>query len=304
MKKIVNIVCLLILSSWVAMAANNGKDSGNESNQLQNQNHAAGVNRFSIGLRGGLASFLPKTVSNVTDVVGGDVLFDLQYTHYWVREKDNHFGLLVGVSVGYAQSGLQNGKYHDEYTLVDPDGWTAQYTISADKITETDRQIQLEIPLMFSMVHNSGIFVNFGPRFLLPMYTPYKQTLENPMVDAYFEKTDVMVHNEVITGLLTNDQLESIGDNKNTFKLNITLGMEMGYEWKFKNNHSLGLGGYINYGVYSMFTVNTNAVDPFIEVTPAIPSVVASQSAMDTWASKLGYVDGGIKIAYHFNWFK
>lgn len=90
----------------------------------------------------------------------------------------------------------------------------------------------------------------------------------------------------MITGLLGDDQLESTGKNKNSLKLNITLGLELGYEWLFKNNHSLGLGAYVNYGLYSMYVNDTKTAQPFIEVTPAIPSVVTSQSGMDSWTQR------------------
>ena len=301
MKKILSIVCLLLLSWGMAIAA---PKNAQTADQEDTKSSVTDINRLSIGLRGGVASFLPKTVANATERVGGDILFDLQYAHYWVREHDNQLGLLVGVSAGYSQGGLNKNQYLDHYTVTDPDGWKADYTVSADKIIETDHQVQLEFPVMLAIVHHSGLFVNFGPRFLLPLYTPYNQQLENPVVDAYFEKTDVLVHNEVITGLWNNDELDTKGKTQNNFKLNITLGLELGYEWKFKNDHSLGLGAYVNYAVYSMFYNDTNAALPFIEVTPAIPSVVMSQSATASWTQKLGYVDGGIKIAYHFNWLK
>lgn len=262
------------------------------------------INRFTIGARAGVASFLQKTSLDATNKVGCDALLDIQYAHYWLCKKNNKFGFLLGLSAGYAQGGLEGGISQQQYTVSDPDGWQAQYTVKVDKLSETDRQIQLEVPVMFSMITTHGFFLNLGPRFMLPVYTPYKQTIENPDIRAYFEKTDVEVRNEVITGLLGDDQLESTGKNKNSLKLNITLGLELGYEWLFKNNHSLGLGAYVNYGLYSMYVNDTKTAQPFIEVTPAIPSVVTSQSGMDSWTQKMGYVDGGIKIAYHFNWIK
>ena len=262
------------------------------------------IDRFTIGVRAGVASFLQKTSLDAQRQLGCNALLDLQYAHYWVRKNDNKFGLLVGLSAGYVQGGLKSGISQQNYTVQDPDGWKAEYTTKVDKIRETDRQIQLEIPLMFSMITTHGFFLNVGPRFLLPVYTPYSQTIENPDIRAYFEKTDVEVRNEVITGLMNGDELKSSGKTKNAFKLNITIGLELGYEWHFKNNHSLGLGAYVNYGVYSMFKNDTETATPFIEVTPAIPSVVSSESTVNSWTKKMGYVDGGIKIAYHFNWKK
>mgnify|MGYP003292959461 CR=1 FL=1 len=109
----------------------------------------------------------------------------------------------------------------------------------------------------------------------------------------------------MVSRLAKENDLLSKGKTNNKLKLNITLGLELGYEWKLRHGNSLGLGAYVNYGLYSMFK-NDNASDqaPLIQVTPAIPSTISVQSASDTWTQKMGYVDFGLKLAYHFNWWK
>lgn len=263
------------------------------------------IDRFTIGARAGAASMLQKTVNDAKGQFGFDVLLDLQYAHYWIQKHDHKVGIIVGLSAGYVQNRLTADATHQQYTLTDPDGWKAQYDVKADNIRETDRQVQLEIPVMFSLLTHKGFFMNLGPRFFLPVYTPYSQNLENPNINAYFEYTDVTVSNEVITGLAKENDLLSKGKTNNKLKLNITLGLELGYEWTLKHGNSFGLGAYANYGLYSMFK-NDNASDqaPLIQVTPAIPSTVSVQAASDTWTQKMGFVDVGLKLAYHFNWWK
>lgn len=263
------------------------------------------LDRFTIGVRAGAASMLQKMVNeDAKSKFGFDVLLDLQYAHYWQTKKEHKLGLLTGISFGIAQGGLKAPKSTDQYTVTDPDGMKASYTVTADNIKETDRQLQLEVPLMFSLISKQGVFFNFGPRFFLPVYTPYKATLENPNIDAYFEQTDVHVTNEVITGLMKDNQTVGKGKTNNNLKLNITLGTELGYEWQLKNGHSLGLGAYANYGLYSMFKQDAQNKKSLVIVTPAIPSTITTNSATEAWTQKMGFVDVGVKLAYHFNWWK
>lgn len=263
------------------------------------------LDRFTIGVRAGAASMLQKMVNeDAKSKFGFDVLLDLQYAHYWQTKKEHKLGLLTGISFGIAQGGLKAPKSTDQYTVTDPDGMKASYTVTADNIKETDRQLQLEVPLMFSLISKQGVFFNFGPRFFIPVYTPYKATLENPNIDAYFEQTDVHVTNEVITGLMKDNQTVGKGKTNNNLKLNITLGTELGYEWQLKNGHSLGLGAYANYGLYSMFKQDAQNKKSLVTVTPAIPSTITTNSATEAWTQKMGFVDVGVKLAYHFNWWK
>ncbi len=263
------------------------------------------LDRFTIGVRGGAASLLQKMVNeDAKSRFGFDVLLDLQYAHYWLTKKEHKLGLLTGLSFGLAQGGLKAPVNENKYTVTDPDGMQADYTVTAKNVQERDRQLQLEVPLMFSLIAKNGVFFNFGPRFLLPVYTPYKASIDNANIDAYFEQTDVHVTNDVITGLMEQDQLVGKGTTDNKLKLNITLGTEIGYEWTLKNGQSLGLGAYANYGLYSMFKQEAKDLKSLITVTPAIPSTVTTNSATDAWTEKQGFVDVGVKLAYHFNWWK
>lgn len=258
--------------------------------------------RFSIGLRGGYANMLHSLNRDSKRPGGFDAMLDLQYAYYWTKqERPVDLGILTGLSLGYAQSSISMD-INDSYTVTTDEG-AVDYTLTADKVSSCDRQLQLEIPVMFSLITDKGLFFNIGPKLLLPLYTPYQQTITSPTVDAYFQEEGVHVTNEAITGRLENDQLNDKGKNHNQWKVNLLLTAEIGYEWSLRNGDALGLGVYANYSVVSAFKAET-ANKSLINVTPPSGDSKASASvvsATDTYVNKLGYVDVGIKVAYHFN---
>ena len=256
-------------------------------------------------MRGGAASLLHSVVKGEW-ICGGDALLDLQYAHYWTKEnRPVDLGIIVGLGVGYAQSGMK-AAVDTAYTVSTSDG-DIDYTLKADEVKENDGQIQLEVPLMFSLIHEKGLFFNIGPKFMIPVYTPYKQNIKNPDINAYFPAEGVNVSNEVITGLVQDNQLNTKGtDNGTQFKINVMLTAEIGYEWKFQNGNSLGLGAYANYSVFNSFK-NQGVNKSLMDVTPPSSTGIANVdilSATSTYAEKLGYFDAGIKLAYHFNFYK
>ena len=176
------------------------------------QNFRGKYDRFTIGVRGGVASLLHKT-DNGSRVIGGEGLLDLQYAHYWTKAgRPVDLGILTGISLGYSQSGMKTGVNSQLNNLSDGDTdnpMTVDYTIRADQVKENDGAIVMEIPLMFSLIHDCGFFFNVGPKLMMPVYTPYKQTISdnaNTLIQAHFQETDVTVGNEVITGILRDDQ--------------------------------------------------------------------------------------------------
>ena len=272
----------------------------------EKQKEKFGCDRFTIGLRGGAASLMQNTDKKMGNWhVGWDVMLDLQYAHYWKKfGKKMQYGLLVGVSAGFTRSHLKSGVLdeYDEQT----DFGKIHYTVSAEDIKEYDGQLQLEVPIMFSMIHEKGFFMNIGPKLALPVYSPYNQTILKPNINAYFEEEGVNVPNAKITGQVSDDQAETSGKWKAS-TLNVMLGAELGYEYTFRNKNSLGIGVYGNYGLYSLYKKDANAKS-LISITEVPkenqPAVVDVLSATDTYAKGVGFFDVGLKIAYHFNWWK
>ena len=156
---------------------------------------------------------------------------------------------------------------------------------------------------MFSLIHENGLFFNVGPKFMMPVYSPYKQTVDqdNSHITAYFPEYGITIQDNVVTGKYTGQQPEA--NNGIQFNINVMLTAELGYEWKLKSGNSLGLGAYANYSVYNSYKNATSAEGLFNLTAPTDEGAATLDvlSATHTYASKLGYFDAGIKIAYHFN---
>lgn len=267
------------------------------------QNFHHGYDRFTIGLRGGASSLLHNLERGKWNC-GGDVMLDLQYAHYWTKDgRPVDLGLITGFSIGYAQSSIKTD-VDTAYTAITSDG-NIDYAIKANEIKEHDGQLQLEIPLLFSLIHESGFFFNIGPRLMLPVYTPYKQQVgRDTHIEAYFQETEVKVTDEVITGLLSEkDYTQRGSDYKNQFTINVMLSAEIGYEWILKSGNSLGLGAYADYSVYNSFTNKANVKSLINVVAPEGNdlAIVNVSPATKSYAKGLGFFDVGVKLAYHFN---
>ena len=253
--------------------------------------------RFTIGLRGG-ASALMHHAEKGNWTCGGDVVLDLQYAHYWTDDtRPIDLGLIVGLGIGYEQSGL---KTNDSTAFTKAN---VNYTVVAKDIKETDHQLQLEVPLMFSLIHDNGLFFNVGPKFMIPLYTPYKQTVntQDTHITAYFPETGITIQDNPVTGQYTGQQPTE--KNGIQFNINVMLTAEIGYEWLLKSGNSIGLGAYANYSVFNTFKNTTNSEGLFSLTAPTDTDKAHLDvlSATHAYADKLGYFDAGIKLAYHFN---
>lgn len=263
------------------------------------------MNRFAIGARGGFASTM-ATTKNMP--LGFDALLDLRYAHYWAKDQNKPaLGIMTGLNIGYVQAS-QSMKFLDKYTTptVHSD---VDYVVEADKVAETDRLIQLEIPVMFSMVTPKGFFLNVGPKLILPVYSKYTQTIKDPKICAYLpELSGNPIVNEVVMGKLTEEQMnitDNLADNPCKL-LSLAFGAELGYEFKFKNGHSLDLGVYADYSVYTLYN-NSVAAGKVITVTPPTytsPAIVEVQPMSTVSGNKFAFLDAGLKISYNFDFIK
>ena len=265
------------------------------------QNFKHNYDRFTIGLRGG-ASSLMHHAENGKWLCGGDVVLDLQYAHYWAKDgRPVDLGIIAGLGIGYQQSGLTT---NDSTSFPRPvNGYNVNYSVVAKDIKETDHQLQLEIPVLFSLIADNGVFFNFGPKLMLPLYTPYKQTVnqDDTHISAYFEETGVTMIDNVVTGKYEGQQPTE--KNGIQFNMNLMLTAELGYEWVLKSGNSFGLGAYANYG-WNLSYKNTPNAEGLFNLTAPTNSNKAHLdvlSATHAYADKLSFFDAGIKVAYHFN---
>jgi hypothetical protein len=206
--------------------------------------------------------------------------------------------LITGLSVGYAQSGLKTD--YDSTAFIKDN---VNYTVVARKIKETDHSLQVEVPLMFSIVDHSGFFMNLGPKFMMPVYSPFLQTVdeENTHITAYFPETGITVIDNPVTGQYKGQQPTT--DNGVKFTVNVMMTLELGCEWILNSGNSFGLGAYADYSVFNTFT-NTTSTEGLFKLTPPSDDDKAHLdvlSATKTYAATLGYFDVGLKMAYHLN---
>ena len=264
------------------------------------------MNRFAIGARGGFASTM---AGGKNMPIGFDALLDLRYAHYWAKDMNKPaLGIMIGLNVGYVQAS-QSIEFLDQYTAPTVDG-DVDYVVSADEVAETDKQIQLEVPVMFSMVTPKGFFLNVGPKIIMPVYSTYEQTITNPNIYAYLpELNGNPIVNEVVMGKVTDEQMNIKGNMAdNPCKLlSLALGAELGYEIKFKNGNSLDLGIYANYSVCTLYNNSLGAASKVISVevpTETSAAVVEVLPISKALANRFAFLDAGLKISYNFDWIK
>lgn len=261
------------------------------------------VNRLSFGLRGGFASTLQNAGSFP---LGFDVALDLRYAHYWSAGTTKpQLGIMTGLGVAYVHT-MHHMQLNDDYVLPTIHG-DVRYTVNADNVVEKVNEIQLELPVMFSMVTPKGFFLNVGPKLMLPVYSKYRQVIKDPVINAYKEELNgEPITNNIVMGVVSDQQLDTKGKLNNELKLSLKLGAELGYEFKLKNGNSIDLGGYVDCTVFNAYR-NQNPASSLITITPPNASSIAIvdvQSMTNSMSKRLGLLDLGLKLSYNFNFKK
>lgn len=261
------------------------------------------INRFTIGVRGGAASMMQDMGEVGKGKVGFDVALDLQYAHYWKTKNEHSLGILVGASAAFARNNVKGSTMSND-TLPSCDGNIA-YHITGDVNNITMNEIQVEVPIMFSMVLNNGFFLNVGPKLMVPVYSFYKQDLGSADITATFIKEDVTLKpNNPVTGVFPEDQKVTKGKWRNA-AIHLMLAGELGYEFKLKNNDAIGLGVYGGYSVYNNYKQCGDLQPSHVQITTPTATSKANVNvvcASDVYMNRIGYWDAGLKVAYHFNW--
>jgi hypothetical protein len=255
------------------------------------------MDRFGLGIRGGFASTVYPNFP-----LGFDAMLDLRYAHYWAaHENAPYLGIMTGLSAGYM--------YTHQATVLDSkfQAGDINYHVTATDVDQTTHQVLLELPVMFSMVTQGGFFLNVGPKLMLPVYNPVKQTLNYPTITAYLpELNGEPIKNEVVTGLVNADQCELTGRASNELKIGLAAGLELGYEFSLNNGHSIDLGVYASYGSYFYKTTGVPEGQIISVVAPNDNSVaqVTVNQISEAMTHKLGHFDAGIKFSYNFDFIK
>lgn len=260
--------------------------------------------RLSVGLRGGLAAYIAETDLCKWNL-GYQGVLDVQYAHYFKRKSETnpYCGIITGVSVGYVSSSM-SGSINDTYSTVDAENDQIDYSITAKQVNSSMSELQLQVPLMFSLLYK-GLYFNVGPRFVVPVYTQGHQTLTDAHITAHYASYGVTLTDAAITGKLSDDQLDAqVSWDSPLFQINASA--EIGYEFSLKNGDSFGIGVYADYGIYNLFKGNPSA-QSMINISQVGADVLAPAPTVEvlplvsSYVSQLGYFDAGIKLVYNFN---
>ena len=181
---------------------------------------------------------------------------------------------------------------------------TIDYAVDIKKANSLNHQVQLEIPVMFSMVTNKGLFLNVGPKLILPAYAGYSQDVSGVTVQATHVEEGVPVGpNDPLMGVVE-DALKE-GENKNVWDVTVGLGAEFGYELKVASGFSLDLGLYATYGINTVTYKDANS--QIVVMTPPDDVLMGTgkiQSIMNAGPVNTSYLDAGVKLTFHLNWKK
>lgn len=302
MKKIF-ITVIMLGVSLVTMA-----NAMNRRNEVNVGDRNMSFNQFSMGFRGGVASLLQKTDFGGNWKPGYNVAFDLQYAYLFRRNKANKplWGIRTGISVNYVSSSYE-GKLDNRYKTTDASGDVLNYAITADKFKETDNQVQLQVPLMATMTYK-GFMLNAGTRFAFPVYSSYKQTLDNAHITATYEKYGVPIKDDMLTGKFSDDQLSQKG-KWDAPKFQLFLSAELGYSFTFYGGNCITVALYADYSVYNGYKGASSSDNSFVSVSqigvdPANPCAqVTVNPIMNNYAKSIGYFDFGLRISADLNFY-
>ena len=259
-----------------------------------------------VGLNGGGTYNLVPTDCVMKGKIGGSGTLGFDYTFYKSRknmryQKTTDVGFRTGLDFGYLYSSYR-AEFEQQYSNVDYLGNQLDYTTSG-VVDITQNQLYASIPLMFAL-RSKGFVWNIGVRLQTAFYQSGKQQLKYPLVEAYYHKYDVTVNNELITGVVAENQL-SMPLESSALLLECHAATEIGYECEIKNTSStIGVLAYFNMGFWNSLPKATDT--PIIQVAPIadknnpVPAVTVNNALSSLLTSYIP-MQFGIKLYYAFS---
>ena len=281
-------LCLLLMTvCWLQAHADESENKGL-------------IHILRVGLAGGGGLHLTPADCVMKSNVGGGGALAFDYAFYKSFDKVD-LGLRTGLDLGYMYLPYY-AEFAQQYSNVDYLGNQMDYTTSG-VVDITQNQLYASVPLMFALRSN-GFVCNLGVRLQMPFYQIGKQQLSNPLVQAYYPKYDVTVTNELITGIVADNQLSTPLEFPSIL-LECHAAMEIGYEHEIKNkNSAIGVLAYFNMGVWNSLPKATGA--PIIQVAPImdknnpVPTVTVN-NAYNALLTSFIPMQFGLKVYYAFH---
>lgn len=215
---------------------------------------------FRIGLQLGGQYNAPKEKEALKNKPGFASTLCIDYVYAGATETKSgtiDLGVRTGLEIGYSMPKFNRYFMDEPFEVRDYLDNIIQYTTSG--ITKIDaHQLSFGIPLMFAL-RAKGIVFDFGPILRVSAVTRGKQILNESLIEAYFPAYGVTVPNELITGVVPEDQLEMKIASKPG--LDLRLGTSIGYEF----NERIGVQGYFRVNVWNLKVYRK---EPIIEIDP------------------------------------
>lgn len=252
-----------------------------------------------VGLAGGGGLHLTPADCVMKSNVGGGGALAFDYAFYKSFDKVD-LGLRTGLDLGYMYLPY-HAEFAQQYSNMDYLGNQVDYTTSG-VVDVVQNQLYASLPLMFAL-RTHGFVCNIGVRLQIPFYQTGKQQLSNPLILAYYPKYDVTVTNELITGIVTDEQLSMPLASSPVF-LECYASAEIGYEHRLNAKGAIGCAAYVHAGVWNALPKATDK--PVIQVAPIMDSEtpVPTVTINDAYTSLLtSYtpLQFGVKVYYAFS---
>lgn len=257
------------------------------------------IHTLRVGVSGGSGLNLTPADCVMKSNVGGGGALAFDYTFYKSFDKVD-LGLRTGLDLGYMYLPY-HAEFEQHYSNVDYLNNQIDYTTSG-LLDITQNQLYASVPVMFAL-RTHGFVCNIGVRLQMPFYQTGKQQLSEPLIQAYYPKYDVTVTNELITGIVTDEQLSMPLASSPVF-LECYASAEIGYEHRLNAKGAIGCAAYVHAGVWNSFPKATNT--PIIQVAPITDSEtpVPTVTVNDAYTSLLtSYtpLQFGVKVYYAFS---
>ena len=280
-------LCLLLMTAFCIQAyANESENTGL-------------IHTLRVGVSGGSGLNLTPADYVMKSKFGASGALAFDYAFYKsFNEVD--LGLRTGLDLGYMYLPY-HAEFEQHYSNVDYLNNQIDYTTSG-LLDITQNQLYASVPVMFAL-RTHGFVCNIGVRLQMPFYQTGKQQLSNPLVQAYYPKYDVTVTNELITGIVTDEQLSMPLASFPVF-LECYASAEIGYEHRLNAKGAIGCAAYVHAGVWNALPKATDK--PVIQVAPItdkvkpVPAVIVND-AYTSLLTSYTPLQFGVKVYYAFS---
>jgi len=262
--------------------------------------NAQPISRIMAGFGGGLTSNFIEGPSKTR--VGGNANLVLGYVMTTLVNNEAELGLRTGLGLTYSTLRLRS-EFSASFSNIDYYGHQMDYTITSGTVYYNHSQYVLDIPVMFA-IKAKGIYVNFGPKLLFPLYGSYTQNMDDLAISAYYPDFGITVRDEVAIGYL-GESVSSQG-KVDLPKFMLAFSAELGHVWSISRGSSLGLDIFVDYTLLSVGSTADRSM-PIISVAPIVEDSEAPKAAvtMNPLTNcndfNFKYLNAGVRLVYTFD---